>query len=170
MKSKTQTLIIIILVILLALSGAYILLGPNGIKSSQKGEDFFDDMIELQSTLSYYVGSSYSDSFGVYTKEEILSGKIDIKPTYNSKTADGEQIKDNQDNLLPTLIEEETLDYKDDKKAYKLNMENVETTLGVSIDDYEGVTFYVVDGDLVKVKLDSMPDWWSNNFNSIILK
>ncbi len=160
MKSKTQTLIIIILVILLALSGAYILLGPNGIKSSQKGEDFFDDMIELQSTLSYYVGSSYSDSFGVYTKEEILSGK----------TADGEQIKDNQDNLLPTLIEEETLDYKDDKKAYKLNMENVETTLGVSIDDYEGVTFYVVDGDLVKVKLDSMPDWWSNNFNSIILK
>ena len=49
-------------------------------------------------------------------------------------------------------------------------MENVETTLGVSIDDYEGVTFYVVDGDLVKVKLDSMPDWWSNNFNSIILK
>lgn len=160
MKSKTQTLIIIILVILLALSGAYILLGPNGIKSSQKGEDFFDDMIELQSTLSYYVGSSYSDSFGVYTKEEILSGK----------TADGEQIKDNQDNLLPTLIEEETLDYKDDKKAYKLNMENVETTLGVSIDDYEGVTFYVVDGDLVKVKLDSMPDWWSNNFDSIILK
>lgn len=160
MKSKTQTLIIIILVILLALSGAYILLGPSGIKSSQKGEDFFDDMIELQSTLSYYVGSSYSDSFGVYTKEEILSGK----------TADGEQIKDNQDNLLPTLIEEETLDYKDDKKAYKLNMENVETTLGVSIDDYEGVTFYVVDGDLVKVKLDSMPDWWSNNFNSIILK
>lgn len=160
MKSKTQTLIIIILVILLALSGAYILLGPSGIKSSQKGEDFFDDMIELQSTLSYYVGSSYSDSFGVYTKEEILSGK----------TADGEQIKDNQDNLLPTLIEEETLDYKDDKKAYKLNMENVETTLGVSIDDYEGVTFYVVDGDLVKVKLDSMPDWWSNNFDSIILK
>ena len=38
MKSKTQTLIIIILVILLALSGAYILLGPSGIKSSQKGE------------------------------------------------------------------------------------------------------------------------------------
>ncbi|MEE0831124.1 MAG: hypothetical protein UIM26_06625, partial [Longicatena sp.] len=43
-------------------------------------------VLTLQSNLSYYVGASYSDSFGVYTKEEILLGK----------TEDGEKIKDNE--------------------------------------------------------------------------
>lgn len=161
MKDKKQTLIIIILLILLGLAGAYILFGPNGYSSNQEGKAFFDDVMELQSTLSYYVGSSYSDAFGVYTKEELLSGK----------TADGEQINDYEDNLLPELItQEDSLDYDGDSKAYKLNMSNVETTLGIDIADYEGVTFYVVEGDIVKVKLDGTPDWWNNNYDGLILK
>ncbi len=161
MKSKKQTLIIIILLILLGLAGAYILFGPNGYAANQQGREFLDDVLELQSTLSYYVGSSYSDAFGVYTKEELLSGK----------TADGEQINDYEDNILPALItQEDSLDYDEDSKAYKLNMENVETTLGIDISDYKGVTFYVVEGDIVKVKLDGTPDWWNNNYNGLVLE
>ena len=117
--------------------------------------------MELQANLSYYVGASYSDAFGVYSKDEILLGK----------TVDGEQIKDNQDNLLPALVDETTAqDYDNDSKAYKLNMDYVETTLGITIDDYEGVTFYVADGDLIKVKLDGEPSWWNNNYDNLILK
>lgn len=160
MRDKKQIFIIIVLLILLGLAGAYILFGPNGYSANQKGREFFDDVLELQSTLSYYVGSSYSDAFGVYTKEEILYGK----------TADGEEINDYEDNILPSLILEESLDYKGDSKAYKLNMKNVETTLGIDINDYEGVNFYVVDGDIVKVKLDSKPDWWNDNYDGLILK
>ena len=161
MKNKKNTLVIIILLILLGFSIAYILLGPNGYKTTQVGKDFFDDVMELQANLSYYVGASYSDAFGVYSKDEILLGK----------TVDGEQIKDNQDNLLPALVDETTAqDYDNDSKAYKLNMDYVETTLGITIDDYEGVTFYVADGDLIKVKLDGVPRWWNNNYDSLILK
>lgn len=161
MKNKKNTLIIILLLILLGFAIAYIVLGPNGYKSTQVGKDFFDDIMELQANLSYYVGASYSDAFGVYSKDEILLGK----------TVDGEQIKDNQDNLLPTLVDEATAeDYDGESKAYKLNMEYVETTLGIDIDDYDGVSFYVVDGDFVKVKLDGEPEWWNNNYDNLILK
>lgn len=161
MKNKKNTLIIILLLILLGFAIAYIVLGPNGYKSTQVGKDFFDDVMELQANLSYYVGASYSDAFGVYSKDEILLGK----------TVDGEQIKDNQDNLLPTLVDEATAeDYDGESKAYKLNMEYVETTLGIDIDDYDGVSFYVVDGDFVKVKLDREPEWWNNNYDNLILK
>ena len=160
MKSKKHILIIILLLILLGLAGAYIVLGPLGYKTTERSAAFFVVVLELQSTLSYYVGSSYSDSFGVYSKEELLAGK----------TIDGEKIKDNQDNLLPTLIEEGSeLPYKDEEKAYKLNMEHVETTLSIKIDDYEGVNFYVVQGDIIKVKLDATPDWWNNNYNGLLL-
>ncbi len=160
MKNKKSTLVIILLIILLVLSAAYIVFGPNGYKTTEKGKDFFDDVMRLQSNLSYYVGASYSDAFGVYSKDEILLGK----------TEEGEKIKDNQDNLLPTLVEENAETYDGDKKAYKLNMEYVNTTLNLKISDYEGVTFYVVEGDLVKVKLDGDVDWWNNNYDSLILK
>ena len=161
MKNKKNTLIIILLIILLGFAIAYIVLGPNGYKSTQVGKDFFDDVMELQANLSYYVGASYSDAFGVYSKDEILLGK----------TVNGEQIKDNQDNLLPTLVDEATAeDYDGESKAYKLNMEYVETTLGIDIDDYDGVSSYVVDGDFVKVKLDGEPEWWNNNYDNLILK
>lgn len=160
-KDKKKTLIIILLLILLGLAGAYILFGPNGYSANQQGREFLDDVLELQSTLSYYVGSSYSDAFGVYTKEELLFGK----------TADGEQINDYENNLLPELITQEgALDYDEDSKAYKLNMPNVETTLGINIADYEGVTFYVVEGDIVKVQLDGKPDWWNSNYDGLILE
>lgn len=161
MKNKKQTLIIIVLLILLGLAGAYIIFGPSGYSATETGEAFFDDVLELQSTLSYYVGASYSDTFGVYTKEEILAGK----------TVDGEQIKDNKDNLLPTLIvADSVIDYKEDEKAYKLDINNVKTTLGLNIDNYEGVSFYVVEGDILKVKLDVVPEWWNNNYNGMILE
>jgi len=160
-KDKKNILIIIVLLILLGFTGAYALLGPNGYKTTEKGKAFFNDVIKLQANLSYYVGSSYSDAFGVYSKEEILLGT----------TTDGEKIKDNMDNLLPTLVEPESAqDYKDDTKSYKLNMENIKTTLGLKMDSYEGVTFYVVEGDLVKIKLDSKPDWWNENYDDLILK
>ena len=159
MKNKKYIFIIIILVILLGLSVAYAILGPNGYKTTEKGKSFFDDVIVLQSNLSYYVGASYSDSFGVYSKEEILLGK----------TEDGEKIKDNQDNVLPTLVVEENAEKYKEGNAYELNMEYVNTTLGTKIPEYEGVKFYVVEGDLVKVKLDGTPEWWNNNYNGLIL-
>ncbi len=161
MKNKKNILIIIILLILLGFTGAYAILGPNGYKTTEKGKAFFDDVIKLQANLSYYVGSAYSDSFGVYSKDEILLGA----------TSEGEKIKDNLDNLLPALVDPESAqDYKDDTKSYKLNMENIKTTLGLKMDEYEGVTFYVVEGDLVKIKLDSKPEWWNENYDGLILK
>ncbi len=161
MKSKKSIFVIILLVILLGLSLAYGIFGPNGYKVTEKGTEFFNEVINLQANLSYYVGSSYSDAIGVYSKEEILLGT----------TADGEKIKDNLDNLLPTLVVPETVqDYKEGAKAYQLNMENVRTTLKIKTPDYEGITFYVVDGDLLKIKMESEPEWWNKSYDGLILK
>lgn len=158
MKKAKYIISIVILAVLLALAIAYIVLGPNGYEKTKESSTFFDDVIELQSTLSYYVGSAYSDAFGVYTKTEILSGV----------TEDGDKIKDNEDNVLPALIStNDAIDYKGDEKAYKLNMDNVKVTLGIDTSKYDGVTFYVVEGDILKVKLDSTPEWWDSNFDSL---
>ena len=158
MKKTKYIIIIVILIIALGLTAAYAILGPRGFKTTEKGKAFLDDVLTLQSNLSYYVGASYSDSFGVYTKEEILLGKT---------LEDGEKIKDNEDNVLPTLVNEEnTIEYKGEK-GYELNIEYVNTTLKIKIPTYEGVTFYVVEGDLVKVKLDSTPDWWNSNYDGL---
>ncbi len=154
--SKKAIVIIILLLIGWGLTGAYAIFGPNGYKSTQDSKEFLEDVMELQSNLSYYVGSSYSDAFGVYSKVEILSG-IDEK---------GEKIKDNEDNLLPEFITlENSVDYKNDEKAYELNMDNVNTTLKTNLKKYDGVKFYVVDGDLLKVKLEETPSWWNENFD-----
>ena len=50
MKSKKHILIIILLLILLGLAGAYIVLGPLGYKTTERSAAFFDDVLELQST------------------------------------------------------------------------------------------------------------------------
>jgi len=160
MKNGMSKLVIIILVILLCLSGAYIVLGPNGYKTSSQAKAFLDDVLELQSTMSYYVGSSYSDAFGVYSKYEILSGK----------TEEGEIIKDNEDNLLPDLIDvNDTIDYKGNEKAYKLKLDHVKTTLKIDISNYDGITFYIVEGDIIKVVIDDslVSEWWSSNFDGL---
>lgn len=158
--SKKSIVIIILLLVGWALTGAYAVFGPNGYKAVQDSKDFLEDVVELQSNLSYYVGSSYSDAFGVYSKVELLSGL----------TEDGEKIKDNEDNILPEFITlENSVDYKDGEKAYELNMDNVNTTLKTSIKKYEGITFYVVDGDLIKIKVEKIPDWWNDNFDVFCL-
>lgn len=158
--SKKSIVIIILLLVGWALTGAYAVFGPNGYKAVQDSKDFLEDVVELQSNLSYYVGSSYSDAFGVYSKVELLSGL----------TEDGEKIKDNEDNILPEFITlENSVDYKDGEKAYELNMDNVNTTLKTSIKKYEGITFYVVDGDLIKIKVENIPDWWNDNFDVFCL-
>ena len=158
--SKKSIVIIILLLVGWALTGAYAVFGPNGYKAVQDSKDFLEDVVELQSNLSYYVGSSYSDAFGVYSKVELLSGL----------TEDGEKIKDNEDNILPEFITlENSVDYKDGEKAYELNMDNVNTTLKTSIKKYEGITFYVVDGDLIKIKVENTPDWWNDNFDVFCL-
>lgn len=154
--SKKSIVIIILLIIGWALTGAYAVFGPNGYKSTQDSKEFLEDVTELQSNLSYYVGSAYSDAFGVYSKVELLSGV----------TSEGEKIKDNEDNLLPEFITlENSVAYKGDEKAYELNMDNVNTTLKTSIKNYDGITFYVVEGDLVKIKVENTPEWWNDNFD-----
>ena len=159
--NKKSIVIIILLLIGLGLTGAYAVFGPNGYKATQDSKDFLEDVLDLQSNLSYYVGSSYSDAFGVYSKVEILSGV----------TKEGEKIKDNEDNLLPEFITLENAEnYKGDEKAYELNMDNVNTTLKTTIKGYEGIKFYVVDGDLVKVKVENTPEWWNENFDVFRLK
>lgn len=156
--NKGYIVVIVLLVVLLGLTGAYAVLGPNGFKTTETTKAFFDDTMNLQSTLSYYVGCSYSDAFGVYSKAEILSGK----------TEDGEKITDNENNILPELIyTNDTIDYKSDK-AYKLNLEYVNTTLKVDMRKYEGnIEFYVVDGDVVKIKVISEPEWWNEAFDGL---
>ena len=109
------------------------------------------------------------------TDKELFSKLLPPEPDDNNpdkciiifRLPDGEKIKDNEDNVLPTLVNEEnTIEYKGEK-GYELNIEYVNTTLKTKIPTYEGVTFYVVEGDLVKVKLDSTPDWWNSNYDGL---
>lgn len=121
---------------------------------------FLQSIFTLQDKVSTYIGKSTSDTFGIYTAEELTTGKL---------ATSGEDIKDNEDKSLTALVDTEKKQEKNGKVAYKINEENLKKLLNTSMPTYEGVEFYIQDGSLVKVNLTSKPDWWTEDLDFLLV-
>lgn len=158
---KTKTVVIFVLIAVVIALGAYSLFGKDGLKDIGKAKEFVGDIQNLQSSLSYYLGSTYSDTFGVYTKAEILSGKATNK--------DGEQIniKDNEDKNLPMLINIEEKLEVDNKTLYKMSSEDIKTVFELDITKYGDINLYVGEDGIIKIDFEKEPNWWKKEFEVI---
>ncbi len=125
-----------------------------GTKTVSGSSKFLESTINLQSKVSTYIGTTSSDLFGVYTNEEVITGKT---------SKDNEEIKDSEGEAISPLVDIEGKIEENNKVAYKINKDNVTKLLNTSMPNYEGIEFYIQDGEKIKVKVNVKPEWWNED-------
>lgn len=158
-EKKKNTIIVLLLSLCILLIALMIFMKFSS-KTVTGSSKFLQSVFTLQDKVSTYIGKSTSDTFGLYTAEEITTGKY---------ATTGEDIKDNEDNSITPLVDTEEKQEKNNKVAYKVNEENLKKLLNTSMPTYDGVEFYIQDGSLVKVNLTSKPDWWTEDLDFLLV-
>lgn len=160
-SEKIKTVVIFVLVAIVIALGAYSLFGKDGFKNTEKSAEFVNDVQNIQSSMSYYLGSTYSDTFGVYTRLELLSGKA------TDKEGQVVDIKDNEDKNLPALINLDEKIERGNDVYYKISNDNLKELFNIDLGKYEGVNFYVKDDGIIKVGFEKTPDWWKKELDGL---
>lgn len=155
-KNVVIVILFVICMLLTALT-VYLVFGNKTVSGSSK---FLQSAYTLQNKISTYIGKATSDTFGIYTYEEIITGKV---------ATTGEEIKDNEDKPIKPLVDIDKKIEKDGKVAYKINEENLKSLLNTSMPTYDGVEFYIQDGELLKVNIVNSPEWWIEDLNFILV-
>lgn len=151
-KEKIKNIIIIILSIIIILFLIFNLFQPNTMKSS----NIVLEVIGLQSKVSEYIGKMKSDTFDVYTKEQLLSG-----------VKDDEKIKDNSDQDCVALIDINEKIQKEDINYYKVNKDNIFKEFKIQLD--EELEYYISSNSDVRIKYSIKPLWWVDELNSLVI-
>lgn len=154
-KNNARTVVLVLFVICIILF-ALVIFFAFGSKNITGSGKFLKDMYELQNKIALYIGKSSSDAFGVYTNEEIITGKV---------SATSEDIKDNSDKTVEPLVNVDEKVEENGKVAYKINSENLEKLLSISMPKYSGIEFYIQDGEALKVKVTNKPNWWNSELD-----
>lgn len=145
---KKERIVILVLGILVIALLGYIIFAKGTLNTK-----FLEDDINLQNSISYYLGNMSSDTFNAYTKEQIILGESEgVKIT----KLDGTEI-------TPIVYAEEKVTINNEN-YYKLNIDNLKTALNISISNYDGATWYLSSNGIVKVKIFTEPGWWSKSF------
>lgn len=157
-KNKNiQKGLIIVLIILNLLSITYIVFNKFNIANVDTKATFVEDIIKVQEKISYYLGTSYSDTFGAYTKTELITGL----------NSENKEIKDITGKSLKPIVNIESKTEINGKVVYELNQENIKEMLKTELPTYNNVKWYIQDGELIKVKFDTKPSWWTTELNSL---
>ncbi|MEG0872570.1 MAG: hypothetical protein RSE00_01110 [Clostridia bacterium] len=158
-KNTTKNIFLIILIVVVLLLGSYLILLKFNVGGTDEKANFVKEIANLQNKVSYYVGETYSDTFGTYDKTQIITGK----------TKDSKEIKDTKGVKLTPIVDEASKIDKNKTISYKLNEQNVKQVLKIDLPKYKGLTFCVQDGELIKVQLDKAPSWWTSDLDVLLV-
>lgn len=184
-KMNKDLILIILLCITIFVLILYILFSKIDSKDDTIRKNFLSKISLAQSELSYYLGGMEKDTFGLYSKIEILSGKTNVdksskdddnndENTEDTASQDANQddgyIKDNEGNNITGIIDISKNYGTDEKTIYKINTIDLEKVLNVSLQEIEGLEWYIENGSIIKVKFQfSKPDWWNDNFDVFVI-
>lgn len=161
-SEKIKTVAIFLLIAVVIALGAFCIFGKGGVKNSETGIAFFNCVQDLQGELSYYLGNTYSDTFGVYSNVEILSGVV------TDENGQSVTIKDNEDHDLVTLIQTADKIENNEKTYYALSIENIKTAFNADLSRYgSNMKWYVSEDGFIRVNFDAEPEWWQPSFQGI---
>lgn len=146
---KKERVVILVLVILVVILLGYIIFAKGSLNTK-----FLEDDINLQNSISYYLGSMSSDTFDAYTKEQIMLGEVDGTKITN---VSGEEV-------IPIVNIEDKVTIENEN-YYKINLDNLKTALSISISNYEGTNWYLSSNGIVKVRFSITPGWWSKSYD-----
>lgn len=154
MKKETlKSICILVLGLIIVALIVYILL-----TSTNKKNNFLNDVLNLQANLSYYIGQTKSDTFNAYDNIQIITGKTDT-----------EEIKNYNDEALKPLVDKDSKIEKDGIVYYKVINENIKEVLKIDLNTYLGLEFYIQDGQYIRVKVLNEPSWWNKSFEALCM-
>lgn len=132
--------------------------------NKNKGEifEFVKNINEVQEKLSYYLGKTSTEMFDIYTVEQIVTGVNDIQKPNESG------IKDNNNETITSLVSTSvnSIEKQNSITGYLVIQDNIKKVLNVDLNDYIEVRYYIQDNGTIKVKFDTVPDWWDESLDS----
>lgn len=167
-KEKTNTndrlknIVIVLLVIAVLVLTFFTIFSKINVSGNLGKSEFLRNINELQADISYYLGSMNRDTFGVYDDTQIITGMI-IKDN-----GEKEVIKDNKNVALTPIVNIENKVVKNGNIAYQINEDNFEKVLNIQLFNHNGIKLLIQNGK-VKIQIDVKPDWWSNDFDYLLV-
>ncbi len=159
-KNNIKNIVIIILILIIMVLTIISLLKLN---KNNKAKDLIKDSLTLQSKISEYVGKLKSDTFDIYTTEQLLIGSTDIENISQTK------IKNNEDEDLLQIVSIDSKISEKDSTFYKVNTEVFEKEFKVKLYKEDGIVWYIQSNGDIKIYYTSKPNWWTQELNAIHL-
>lgn len=150
-KEMAKTVCILFMLMIIVALVAYILL-----TSTNKKNNFLNNVLNLQANLSYYIGQTKSDTFSAYDNIQIITAQTDAG-----------EIRDYNDEVLKPLVDINSKVEADGKVFYKVINENIKEILNIDLSSYSGLEFYIQDGQYLRVKVLNEPTWWNKSFEAL---
>lgn len=148
MKNIKNVVIVVLVFVVISLSALLLL------NMSSKTSNFVVDFTNLQASISYYLGKTSSETFDAYNNVELITGYAEEK-----------EITSFDNTVLVPIADKDANVESNGVKYYKLNYENVKKQFNIDLNDYPELEFYVADGQYLKVKVNTIPKWWNENFD-----
>ncbi|MEG2348297.1 MAG: hypothetical protein RSB67_01440 [Clostridia bacterium] len=163
---KKNSIIITILVIILVILATLLIMTKVGSKDEHTKAEFLKNVIDIQAKLSYYVGNTYSETFGIYNKDEIILGVTPKKENTNENKKETKITKEeNSKEEITPLANKEKKKEENSKVCYEALPKNFSKILKVTLPEYEGITWYIQDGQYLRVE--GSPSWWTSDLDCL---
>lgn len=152
-------IIIILIVAVVTLTVMYLL----RFNSNTKTKQLVKDTLTAQTNISEYLGKLKSETFEVYTNEQLLVGSSDIQNT------DTTRIKNNDNEEILQLVSIENKVNSNNSIFYKLNTDSFKKKFNIDLHEDDGITWYIQNTGEIKVNFINKPSWWTEELNAIRL-
>jgi len=156
-ESIKNIIIFILILIVITLLVIYAIKFSNNEKTSK----IIKDSLIAQSNISEYIGKIKSDTFDIYTTEQLLTGSTDIT------NIEGTIIKDNDDKNLLQIVDVDDKITNNESVFYKLNTANFKKRFDINLYEEDGITWYIKSTGDIKVNYINKPTWWNQELDTI---
>ena len=157
-KENIKNIVIFIMILaIIILSISYVLKFRDNTNVTR----LIKDSLVAQSKISEYIGKTKSDTFDIYTTEQLLIGSTDLKDI------DTTIIKDNADKGLLQIVNIEDKVSHNDSIFYKINIDNFKEKFDIDLYEENGITWYIQSTGNIKINYITKPTWWNKELDVI---
>lgn len=157
-KDRIKNIALFVLVLAFITFAVMYLLKFN---SSNKTKQIIKDSLRAQASISEYIGKMKSDTFDIYTIEQLLIGSTNIEDL------DRTRIKDNNDNNILQIVTNQDKITKNNVTFYKLNVDELEKKIGLKLYEDGNIEWYIQSNGDIKINYTNKPSWWTDELYAI---
>ena len=157
-KENIKNIVIFILILaVIILVIAYVL----KFRDNSNITKLVKNSLEAQSNISEYIGKTKSETFDIYTTEQLLIGSTDIQ------NIDSTKIKDNDNSELLQIVNVEDKVSYNNSTFYKINIDNFKKKFNIDLYQENGITWYIQSTGNIKINYTTKPTWWNQELDTL---